>query len=98
MKKLLFFDYRELEHLKGFTRAVESPVKHPDAPLMTPDLPVGARNMQMFGSVLRAADGRFRAWYEVVEAPWTVRLAYARVTTGCAGTSLNWTCSGTVSD
>ena len=77
MKKLLFFDYRELEHLKGFTRAVESPVKHPDAPLMTPDLPWEHGNMQMFGSVLRAADGRFRAWYEVVEAPWTVRLAYA---------------------
>ena len=77
MKKLLFFDYRELEHLKGFTRAVESPVKHPDAPLMTPDLPWEHGNMQMFGSVLQAADGRFRAWYEVVEAPWTVRLAYA---------------------
>ena len=77
MKKLLFFDYRELEHLEGFTRAVESPVKHPDAPLLTPDLPWEHGNMQMFGSVLRAADGRFRAWYEVVEAPWTVRLAYA---------------------
>ena len=53
MKKLLFFDYRELEHLKGFTRAVESPVKHPDAPLMTPDLPWEHGNMQMFGSVLQ---------------------------------------------
>ena len=77
MKKLLFFDYRELEHLDGFTRAVESPVKHPDAPLLRPDLPWEHGNMQMFGSVLQAADGRFRAWYEVVEAPWTVRLAYA---------------------
>ena len=77
MKKLLFFDYRELEHLEGFTRAVESPVKHPGSPLLTPDLPWEHGNMQMFGSVLQAADGRFRAWYEVVEAPWTVRLAYA---------------------
>ena len=77
MKKLLFFDYRELERLDGFTRAVEPPVKHPDAPLLRPDLPWEHGNMQMFGSVLQAADGRFRAWYEVVEAPWTVRLAYA---------------------
>ena len=77
MKKLLFLDYRELEYVDGFARAVESPVKHPDAPMLKPDLPWEHGNMQMFGSVLRAADGRFRAWYEVVEAPWTVRLAYA---------------------
>ena len=77
MKKLLFFDYRELEHLEGFSRAVESPIKHPDAPLLRPDEPWEHGNMQLFGSVLQAADGRFRAWYEVVEAPWTVRLAYA---------------------
>ena len=77
MKKLLFFDYRELERLEGFTRAVESPVKHPGAPLLTPDLPWEHGNMQLFGSVLQAADGRFRAWYEVVKAPWTPRLAYA---------------------
>ena len=77
MKKLLFFDYRELEHVDGFARAVESPVKHPGAPLLRPDLPWEHGNMQMFGSVLQGADGRFRAWYEVVEAPWRVRLAYA---------------------
>lgn len=77
MKKLLFFDYRELEYVEGFARAVESPVKHPDAPLLKPDLPWERGNLQMFGSVLRGADGRFRAWYEVVEAPWRVRLAYA---------------------
>ena len=77
MKKLLFFDYRELEYLDGFTRAVESPVKDSDAPLLRPDLPWERGNMQMFGSVIQAADGRFRAWYEVVEAPWRVRLAYA---------------------
>ena len=85
MKKLLFFDYRELEHLDGFTRAVEPPVKHPDAPLLTPNEPWAHGNMQLFGSVIQAADGRFRAWYEVVEAPWTVRLAYAESDDGLRG-------------
>ena len=77
MKKLLFLDYRELEYVDGFARAVESPVKDAGAPLLRPELPWERGNMQMFGSVLRGADGRFRAWYEVVEAPWRVRLAHA---------------------
>ncbi|MCY3959650.1 MAG: hypothetical protein OXG65_15375 [Chloroflexi bacterium] len=77
MKKLLFLDYRELEYADGFARAVESPVKDAGAPLLRPELPWEHGNMQMFGSVLQGADGRFRAWYEVVEAPWRVRLAYA---------------------
>ena len=85
MKKLLFFDYRELEHLDGFTRAVEPPVKHPDAPLLTPNEPWAHGNMQLFASVIQAADRRFRAWYEVVEAPWTVRLAYAESDDGLRG-------------
>ena len=77
MKKLMFFDYRELEHVEGFSRAVESPVKHPDAPLMTPDLPWEHGNMQLYGSVIQAADGRFRAWYEMWAPPRIARLAYA---------------------
>ena len=77
MKKLLFFDYRELEYVEGFARGVESAVKDAGAPLLRPELPWEHGNMQMFGSVLQGADGRFRAWYEVVEAPWRVRLAYA---------------------
>ena len=77
MKKLLFLDYRELEYVEGFARAVESAVKDAGAPLLRPELPWEHGNMQMFGSVLQGADGRFRAWYEVVEAPWRVRLAYA---------------------
>lgn len=77
MKKLLFLDYRELEYVEGFARAVESPVKDAGAPLLRPELPWEHGNMQMFGSVLQGEDGRFRAWYEVVEAPWRVRLAYA---------------------
>ena len=71
MKKLLFFDYRELEYVEGFARAVEPPVKHPGAPLMTPDLPWEHGNMQLYGSVIQAADGQFRAWYEVCVPPFT---------------------------
>ncbi len=77
MKKLLFLDYRELEYVEGFARAVDQPAKVSDAPLLRPELPWEQGNMQMFGSVLQGADGRFRAWYEVVETPWRVRLAYA---------------------
>ena len=77
MKKLLFLDYRELEYVDGFARALESPAKHPGGPLMRPELPWEHGNMQLYGSVLQAADGRFRAWYEVCVPPFTTRLAYA---------------------
>ena len=55
MKKLLFLDYRELEYVEGFGRAVESPVKDAGAPLLRPDLPWEHGNMQMFRE--RAAGG-----------------------------------------
>ncbi|MCY3959655.1 MAG: hypothetical protein OXG65_15400 [Chloroflexi bacterium] len=54
MKWLHFFDYRELKHLDGFVRAVESPVKHSDAPLLTPDLPREHGNNRLSGSVVLA--------------------------------------------
>ena len=86
MKKLLFFDYRELEHLDGFTRAVEPPAKHPDAPLMRPDLPWEHGTMQLYGSVIQAADGRFRAWYELWAPPldYSARLRRERRRAGLA--------------
>ena len=55
MKMLLFFDYRELEHLKGFARAVGSPMKHADAPLLRPELPWEQGNNRLLGSVVLAA-------------------------------------------
>jgi len=54
MKRLHFFDYRELKYLDGFGRAVESPVKHSDAPLLTPDLPWEHGNNRLLGSVVLA--------------------------------------------
>ena len=95
MKKLLFFDSRELEHVEGFARAVEPPVKHPDAPLMTPDLPWEHGNMQLYGSVIQAANGRFRAWYELWAPPGLLGAPTPRATTGWFGGSRAWTHTGT---
>ncbi len=55
MKGLHFLDYRQLKHLDGFGRAVESPVKHPDVPLLKPDLPWEHGNNRLSGSVVPAA-------------------------------------------
>lgn len=55
MKKLLFFDYRELEYVDGFARAVESPVKDAGAPLLRPELPWEQGNNRLMGSVVLAA-------------------------------------------
>ena len=51
MKKLLFFDYRELEYVEGFGRAVESPVKVTGAPLLRPELPWEHGNNRLLGNV-----------------------------------------------
>ena len=66
MKGLHFFDYRELKHLDGFGRVVESPVKDAGAPLMTPDMPSEHGNNRLLGSVVLAAK-----WghYHGLEAP-----------------------------
>ena len=55
MKKLLFFDYRELEYLEGFARGVESAVKDAGAPLLRPELPWEQGNNRLLGSVVLAA-------------------------------------------
>ena len=54
MKKLHLLDYRELKHLDGFGRAVESPVKDAGAPLLTPDPPWEHGNNRLLGSVVLA--------------------------------------------
>ncbi len=84
MKKLMFFDFHELEHAGGFRRELEPPTKHPDAPLMTPDEPWEYGNMQLYGSVIRCADGRFRAWYNFVNPERTYRIGYAESDDGLA--------------
>ena len=64
MIKWLFFDYQELESVRGFSRRMHQPQKHPGNPLFVADLPWQRGDMQLYGSVIRTPDGLFRAWYQ----------------------------------
>jgi hypothetical protein len=64
MIKWLFFDYQELEVVRGFTRRLNPPQKHPGNPFFVADFPWQRGDMQLYGSVIRASDGVFRAWYQ----------------------------------
>ncbi|MBM4046318.1 MAG: hypothetical protein FJ279_14500, partial [Planctomycetes bacterium] len=77
MIKLLFFDYREVETLRGFTRKLERPVKHPGSPLFVADQPWENGNMQLYGSVVKAPGKPFQMWYNCIHRPWHMYLAYA---------------------
>jgi hypothetical protein len=54
MIKILFFDYRELEKVNGFTKQLERPEKYSGNPLFCPDSPWENGNMQLYGSVVKA--------------------------------------------
>lgn len=77
MLKFLFFDYRELDLLEGFTRELEQPVKYPANPLFIADQPWENGNMQLYGSVIKAPKKPFQLWYSVIHKPWWIYLAYA---------------------
>lgn len=77
MRKLMFFDCRELDALKGFTRELEKPIKHSANPLFVADQPWENGNMQLYGSVVKAPGKPFQMWYSVVHKPWRIYLAYA---------------------
>ncbi len=77
MTKFLFFDYREIETISGFTRELEQPAKHPDNPLFIADQPWENGNMQLYGSVVKAEGRPFQMWYTVIHSPWRMCLAYA---------------------
>lgn len=77
MRKLMFFDCRELDRLAGFERCLEKPVKRRGGPLLVPDQPWENGNMQLYGSVIKAPDRPFQLWYSVVHKPWRALLAYA---------------------
>lgn len=47
--KILFFDYREVETISGFTREPGRPFKHEMNPLFTADKPSENGNMQLYG-------------------------------------------------
>lgn len=77
MQKVLFFDYRELDAVRGFTRRLQHPTKHRGNPQFVADQPWENGNMQLYGSVVRPPGGPFQLWYSTVEKPWCIRLAYA---------------------
>lgn len=77
MIKFLFFDWRETETVKGFTRQIEQPVKHPANPFFIADQPWENGNMQLYGSVIKAPGRPFQAWYSTIKKPWWIYLAYA---------------------
>ncbi|MFA6108861.1 MAG: hypothetical protein WDA75_08830 [Candidatus Latescibacterota bacterium] len=77
MQKVLFFDYRELEVVRGFTRRLQHPAKCRANPLLVADRPWEHGNLQLYGSVVKVPHGPFQLWYSTVQAPWCIRLGYA---------------------
>ena len=77
MLKILFFDYREIETMSGFTRKLGRPVKCAKNPLFVADAPWENGNMQLYGSVIKAPGKPFQMWYSVIHKPWHMYLAYA---------------------
>jgi len=86
MQKLMFFDYRELEVVRGFARRLQQPTKWAGNPLFVADQPWENGNMQLYGSVVKAPEKPFQLWYSTVERPWCIRLAYAESKDG-----ISWT-------
>ena len=83
MIKFLFFDYQEVERVRGFTRRLNQPTKHPANPLLVSD-PAGEgdapwehANMQLYGSVIRRPDGLFQLWYQTHRQDVGSALGYA---------------------
>ena len=84
MVKILFFDYREIETMAGFTRKLGRAVKHTKNPLFVADAPWENGNMQLYGSVIKAPGKPFQMWYSVIHKPWHMYLAYAESDDGFA--------------
>ena len=90
MIKFLFFDYQEVERVRGFTRRLNRPAKHPGNPLLVSD-PAGEGdapwehgNMQLYGSVVRRPDGLFQLWYQTQRRDAGSMLGYAESEDGLA--------------
>lgn len=75
--KILFFDNREVEVLRNFTRELRRPVKDARNPLFVADAPWENGNMQLYGSVIKVPGKPFQMWYCVIHRPWNMNLAYA---------------------
>lgn len=75
--KILFFDYREVETIRGFTRELKSPEKHTKNPLFIADAPWENGNMELYGSVIKVPGRPFQMWYSVIHKSWYMYMAYA---------------------
>ena len=61
-KQLLIDDWAVAE-IRSVQRVFHRPEKHPENPLIVPEMPWEGRAIYLFGGVERQADGRFRMWY-----------------------------------
>ena len=77
MKKLLFLDYRGLALVRGFTRILEKPSKHPSNPVMRPEHPWEGVSLTLYGSVVKAPDRPYQLWYTMILPPWRFYVGYA---------------------
>ena len=82
MQKILFFDNRELDVCRGFTRRLQHPAKCRANPLLVADQPWEHGNLQLYGSVAKAPGRPFQLWYSTVQKPWCIRIGYAESADG----------------
>ena len=61
-QKQLFCDELIIEEMRGLERTLNQPVRYAGNPLMFPIHPWEGR-LELYGTVLRDADGSFRMWY-----------------------------------
>lgn len=77
MFKLLFFDNRGFEIVRGFDRQLEQPKKYRANPLFVADQPWENSNMQLYGSVVKPPNRPFQMWYSVIHKPFRILICYA---------------------
>ncbi|HRU06421.1 MAG TPA: hypothetical protein P5137_11680, partial [Candidatus Brocadiia bacterium] len=86
MRKLLFFDCREIESIRNFERVLQPAVKCRRNPLLIADRPWENGNFTLYGSVIKVPGKPFQLWYSVIHKPWYIYLCYAESEDG-----LQWT-------
>jgi hypothetical protein len=62
--KFLFLDDRPYEYVRGFQRRLGQPEKHPDNPVLRPELPHEFKRVHYYGTArFDGRDGLFKTWY-----------------------------------
>ncbi|MFO7535298.1 MAG: hypothetical protein R6X19_06400 [Kiritimatiellia bacterium] len=87
MIKFLFFDYRQLESVRGFERRLELPKKYSITPLLDSQQAWGTDFLTTYGSVIKRSNGGlFQMWYTTFSPAKKLVLAYAESRDG-----IEWT-------